>query len=116
MLIKESFLLTADNADILAAPSRLAAIPSNGVLTIEATSTDCDATNHALLTLQLPKGGFPFENLHVPANGQSTVDAVMDSDTLLMVTMGVAQGGHVGLSLDEVGTVGLVLIICTLTF
>ena len=35
MIIKESFSLTVSNADILSAPSRLAAIPANGVLTLE---------------------------------------------------------------------------------
>ncbi len=116
MLIKETFLLATDNADVLAAPSRLAAIPANGILTVEASSTDCDATNFGLLTLQLPGGDIPFENLHIPQNGQSTADAVMDSDTELLVTMGVPQGGHVGLNYDENGTVALCMIIVTLTF
>lgn len=116
MLIKESFLLTADNNDILAAPSRLAAIPANGVLTIEASATDCDAINFALLTLQLPEGDIPFENLHVPANGLSTADSVMDSDTQMLVTMAVARGGHVGLAYDENGTVAILLVIVTLVF
>ncbi len=116
MLIKESFLLAADDADVLAAPSRLAAIPRNGRLTIEATCTDCDATNFGRLTLQLPEGDIPFEDLHIPANGLSTADAVMDERTKLIVTMQVAQGGHVGLAYDETGTVALCLIIVTLSF
>ncbi len=116
MLIKESFLLAADDADVLAAPSRLAAIPRNGVLTIEASATDCDATNFGLVTLTLPEGDIPFQNLHVPANGVSTADAVMDSDTQILITMGVQQGGHVLLAYDENGTVALCLLIITLSF
>jgi len=116
MIIKESFLLAADNTDVLAAPSRLAAIPRNGMLTIEAAATDCDATNHPLLTLTLPEGDIPFQDLHVPANGLSTTDAVMDSDTQLLFSMRVQQGGHVLLAYDEVGTVALLYLIITLQF
>jgi len=116
MIIKESFLLAADNADVLAAPSRLAAIPANGQLTIEASATDCDAINFAQLTLQLPGGDIPFENLHIPANGFSTADGVLHTDTQLSVTMLVPQGGHVGLNYNENGTVTLTLIYITLVF
>ncbi len=116
MIIKESFLLAADDTDILAAPSRLNSIPRGGLLTIEASATDCDATNFGLLTLQPPQGDIPFENLHIPANGVTTADAVMDTDTQLLIRMEVAQGGHVLLAYDENGTVALVLIIVTLAF
>ncbi len=116
MLIKESFLLAASDADVLAAPSRLAAIPRNGILSIQASTTDCDATNFGQLTLQLPEGDIPFEDLHIPANGISTADAVLDSDTQLFVTMQVMQGGHVGLAYTESGTVALCLIYVTLNF
>jgi len=115
MIIKESFLLIVDNADILAAPSRLAALPSNGILTIEACSTDLDSTNFGLLTLQLPDGVIPFENLHIPMGGL-TADALLDIDTKLLVTMPVQQGGHVGLAYDENGNVSAVLIVVTLSF
>ncbi len=115
-VIKESFLLVADNADILSAPSRLAAIPRNGVLTLELSATDCDPTNFGLITLQVPDGDIPFENLHIPANGFSTADAIMHRDTALVIQLEVAQGGHVGLNYDENGTVLSVLIIATLIF
>ncbi len=117
-MIKESFLLVADNADILAAPSRLAAIPRNGILTIEASSSDLDATNFGRLTLQLPDGVIPFEDLHIGMSGPDAGgnNGIMDVDTKFMVTMTVAQGGHVGLSYDETGTVDLMFIIVTLIF
>ncbi len=116
MVIKESFLLAADSADVLAAPSRLAAIPRAGMLLIEASATDCDATNFGRLTLQPPEGDIPFENLHIPMSGLSTTDAVLDKDTQLTILLQVAQGGHVGLQYDETGTVTLVIIMVTLTF
>ncbi len=116
MVIKESFLLVADTTDILAAPSRLAAIPKNGVLTIEASATECNATNFGRLTLQLPDGDIPFQDLHIPANGSSLLDGVLDTRTQLTVTMVVGQGGHVGLNYDETAAVVLVLLFVTLTF
>ncbi len=114
-VIKESFLLTADNTDILSAPSRLAAIPADGTMTLEISSTDCDATNFGLMTLQLPQGDIPFEDLHIPASGNAG-DAEMDTRTQLTVSFGVARGGHVGLAYNENGTVALVLVIATLVF
>ncbi len=115
-MIKESFLLTATDADILAAPSRLAAIPRDGILTIEVASSDCDNTNQGQLTLQLPDGIIPFEDLIIPASRSAPVDAVMDIDTKFIVTVPVAQGGHVGLAYLEVGTVGIFFLHVTLTF
>ncbi len=115
MLIKESFLLVASDADVLAAPSRLAAIPRRGVLTIEASTTDFTSVNFGQLTLQLPEGDIPFENLHIPANGLSTANLVMDSDTELLMTMDVNQGGHVLLAYTETGATNA-LIIVTLSF
>lgn len=115
-IIKESFLLTADNADVLSAPSRLAAIPADGILSIEASATDCDATNFARMSLQLPGGEIPFEDLHIAMSGQSTVDAVMNSESELVMQIAVKAGGHVLLSYDETGTVALTLIYVTLAF
>ncbi len=114
-LIKESFLLAADNADIFAAPSRLAAIPSDGVLSLEMSASQCSPTNHALVTLQLPGGDIPFENLHIPFSGNTT-EQTMDNDLEMLIQVEVKAGGHVLLSYDEVGTVATMLVIATLTF
>jgi len=113
--IKETFRLAASNADILAAPSRLSAIPANGVMTIEASITDADATNFGTLTLQLPGGDIPFEDLIIPI-GFSTSDASMDADLQLTFTFTVGQGGHVLLSYTENGTVVFLFLIVTLQF
>lgn len=119
MVIKESFLLVVTDADILAAPSRLAAIPSAGVMTIEASSTDCTATNYGTLTLQLPGGDTPFEDLHIPASyiddpGQG--NAVLNTHTELKFIFNVAAGGHVGLAYTETGNVTSCIIMVTLNF
>lgn len=102
-IIKESFRLGASNADILAAPSRLAAIPQPGVLTIEVSSLLANATNRGSITLQLPGGEIPFEDLDVPANGFSTLDDVLHSDTAFAFRIPVAQGGHVLYQYTETG-------------
>lgn len=115
-ILKEAYQLVATTADILAAPSRLAAIPAAGSLTIEMSSTDCDATNYAKATLQLPDGSVPFEDLLIPYNGVSTTEGTMKNDTALVVQFGVQAGGHVLVSLTENGTVAGVLFIFTLTF
>lgn len=116
MVIKESFFLTADDTDILAAPSRLAAIPHDGIMTIEAGATHNDGTNYGTLTLQLPDGEVPFEDLLVPYNGYSATDGLLHESTELLVSFDVAAGGHVGLAYDETGTVAACFIIVTLTF
>ncbi len=103
-LIKESFFLTATNTDILAAPSRLAAIPSNGVLTIEVTALECDVTNFSEITLQLPGGAFPFQDLIVPANGFSITEIILHTETELVFVIPVEQGGHVLYQMTENGT------------
>jgi hypothetical protein len=116
MIIKESFLLAATNADILAAPSRLASLPADGVMQIEVSATDCDAVNYGTLTLQPPDGLAPFEDLHVPFNGFATADAVMHTSTELMVELECRAGGHVGLAYTMNGTVALALVIVTYSF
>lgn len=116
MLIKESYTLAATTVDVLAAPSRLNAIPGDGVLTLEISTTDSDVSNNVKATLQLPDGSVPFEDLTIPANGYSTADNVLHDDTAVQVSMQVEKGGHVLLSIEETGTVALTLIVATLEF
>lgn len=103
-LIRESFALVASDADVLAAPSRLAAIPSNGELTIEVSATDNDGVNFGQLTVQLPNGDIPMQLVTIPFSGNST-DGMLDSNTELIIVMSVGQGGHVLLQYVENGTV-----------
>lgn len=113
-MIRESFQLTATDTDVLAAPARLSAIPYNGTLTFELTALHSDNTNNFEVTLQLPDGSTPFENLRLPANGSSTTDAVMDTDTQVTFSFPASQGGHFLLSATETGTTNA-LIYVTLT-
>lgn len=114
MIIKESYQLTATNTDILAAPSRLSAIPRAGVLTAEFSATDADSTNFFTITCQTPEGDTPFEDLIVPYNGYST-EKVLHRDTQLTFSFSAAQGGHFLFSATENGT-GTLFIIFTLQF
>lgn len=115
-IIKETYLLTATTADVLEAPSRLAAIPANGVMTLELSATDCDTTNYATTTIQLPDGSNPVQDVHIPYNGVSTADVAMKDDCELQFQFSVAKGGHLLLSITEAGTVAGVLVIATLSY
>jgi hypothetical protein len=115
MIIKESFSLTVSNADILSAPSRLAAIPANGVLTLEMSAGASNVTNNYTVTLQLPDGSIPFEDLTVPYNGRAGTDRVLDSNMQLTFAFEATQGGHFLLSCTETGATEL-FIYATLTF
>jgi hypothetical protein len=115
-LIKESFVLTASNTDVLVAPSRLTSAPRAGTMTLEISATDSDPTNYGTITLQLPNGDVPLEDLVIPQNGYSTADGVIHDDTAIQISFGVAQGGHVLLSYTENGTVAQLNIMATLEF
>ncbi len=116
MIIKETYSLGSSTEDVFAAPSRLNAIPSRGVLTLELSCTDGQTTNHGLVTLQLPGGELPFENMRMPYNAYSADYDVMHDDTSLVFQFQVEQGGHVLLSYEEVGTVVGLFVIATLEF
>ncbi len=115
-LIKESFQLVATDLDVLAAPSRLAAIPANGKLTIEVSATDSDSVNFGQLTVQLPTGDIPLDTVTIPASGLSTTDAVLDSRTEMIIILDVLKGGHVLIQYVENGTVVVAFFHITLMF
>lgn len=115
-VIVETFALAADNTDILAAPSRLAAMPSDGTLVIEMSATEANGSNYGTVTIQLPDGSVPIDGQVIPANGMSTADGVIHDETALTMTAAVEQGGHVTIAYDETGTVAEALFICTLQF
>lgn len=117
MLIKEAFFLTATNTDILAAPSRLAAIPRAGSMMIECSASDCDGTNFGELTIQMPNGDIPLDQVAIPVwNDGGGADALLDTRTETSLTLQVQQGGHVLLQYTENGTVALFFIMVTLQF
>lgn len=114
-LIQESYIFTASNTDILAAPSRLSAIPRGGVLTLEFSSTQCDATNNFKITCQTPEGDVPFEDVIVPQNAYSDAENILHTDSRLRYQFTATQGGHFLLSATESGSANL-YILCSLVF
>lgn len=110
-VITEVYRLTATTSDILKAPSRLSAIPFDGELTIEVSATDCDASNNATLTVQLPSGEVPMDDQEIPASwgdGTSTA-AMLHDDTETVLIFDASQGGHFNLSTTVTGTCTLLV-------
>lgn len=112
-MIVETFLLSGTNADVLKAPSRLAAIPKDGVLTIEASADKCDGTNNGQLTIRDAEGDVPIRNCHIPANGMgdgsTSVPGVLHGSTEWVIAVPVQQGQHVQVDYEETGTVVAIL-------
>jgi hypothetical protein len=113
-IIQEIHTLTGSNTDILAAPSRLSAIPRGGVLTLEYSANISEDSNKYTITCQTPEGDVPFEDITVPYNGYSTYN-VLHTDTRLRYQFTATQGGHFLLSATEWGT-GTLYISASLVF
>ena len=92
----------ASNTDILQG-TRLQTVPAGGFLTFELQASDNDATNNFTATVQLPNGDTPFESVRVPAGNTAGLAGVLDSQTKMMATFPVAQGGHAVFSVTETG-------------
>lgn len=100
-MIVESYQITADNTDLLAAPSRLAAIPYDGQLVLEFQADVNDASNYWEVTIQLPDGSTPLNNVRIPEGANAGSVNLNDKYSLAFP---VAQGGHVTVDCDETGT------------
>lgn len=98
-LIVLSDQATASSSDILQG-TRLQTVPAGGYLTFELQADNANATNQFTVSIQLPDGSTPLNGVLVPG---ATAD-VLDDRQKLMVTFGVAQGGHCVFSLTETGT------------
>lgn len=103
-VIQETYAISGANTDLLAAPSRLAAIPFNGVLRLEISATVSNASNNFTLTIQLPGGANVVDAQQVPANGYSTSDEVIHRDTKMVYEFQAPQGGHFTIAFAETGT------------
>lgn len=100
-MIVETYRLTATDTDMLAAPSRLAAIPYNGTLIMEFQAADNDGTNRFDLTIQLPDGSTPLDTVAAPTG---VTDGCWHDDEKYTVAFAVAKGGHVLVEATETGT------------
>lgn len=104
MQIFESFLVSATNTDLLSL-GRLNSIPFRGLLTLRFLSNLGTAAAHYTLTLQLPNGDVPVDDMQIPAAGGAAVIGVMDIRQMLQFTYPITNtGGHFVVSLTETGT------------
>jgi len=109
-MIVEFFRLSATTADVLAAPSRLAAIPYNGMLIIEMQAQQSDGTNQFAVTIQLPDGSTPLEGVVIP---DGAVDGALNADDKYVVSVPATAGGHILITATESGT-AILMMRCTL--
>lgn len=100
--IIEQNVIVATDTDVLNG-TRLNSIPYNGKLTFEFSTDVSNASNHYLLTLQLPDGDVPIDN-QMLTGVNPALGGVLDTLTLFRVSYRAPQGGHFTVSLTEVGT------------
>lgn len=96
---------TATNADILQG-TRLQTVPAGGVLTFELQSdANTTAANYAV-SIQMPNGDTPLNNVRIPATPGGT-SGIIDERENLTVSFPITQGGHCVFSATETGTASL---------
>lgn len=92
----------ASNTDILQG-TRLQSVPSNGRLTFELQAADNVAANNFTVSIQLPDGETPLNNVPVPGGLTAGLAGVIDERVDLMASFDVGQGGHCVFSGVETG-------------
>lgn len=102
-MIVETFIVTATNTDLLAAPSRLSSIPYNGTLILEMQAADNDGTNNMAITLQLPNGENPIADAAVTIP-KGVTDGSFNANDKYTISVPATAGGHILLALTETGT------------
>jgi hypothetical protein len=96
---------SASNADILQG-TRLQTVPAGGILTFELQAGRNNATDHYTVSVQMPNGDTPLNNVRVP--GTVPVEAgIIDERQNLTVSFPIMQGGHCVFSCTETGSTDL---------
>ena len=96
---------TATNADILQG-TRLQTVPAGGVLTFELQAEENSTTNNYAVSIQMPNGDTPLNNVRVPACNPALA-GVIDERQNLTVSFPIMQGGHCVFSATELGAAAL---------
>jgi hypothetical protein len=97
-----SSLESSSNSDILQG-TRLQTVPSGGVLTFELQAELNDPSNSFTVSVQMPNGDTPLNNVRVP--GTSVQDTgIIDERQNLTVSFPINQGGHCVFSCTETGS------------
>ncbi len=92
---------SATNTDILQG-TRLQTVPAGGFLTFEMQATNNDGTNFNTVSIQMPNGDTPLNNVNVPATNPAE-GGILDDRQKLMITLPIAQGGHTVFSTEVNG-------------
>ena len=100
-----SGLEATSNADILQG-TRLQTVPAGGILTFEIQSHTNNSTNNIAVSIQMPNGDTPLNNVRVPGCNPAAY-GVIDERQNLTVSFPIMQGGHCVFSCTETGTSGL---------
>jgi hypothetical protein len=95
----------ASDADLLSG-TRLQTVPAGGFLTFELQATSSSATDNFTVSIQMPNGDTPLNNVRVPAG--VTFGGINNNDKM-MITLPIQQGGHTVFSCVESGA-------CTLSY
>jgi hypothetical protein len=98
-----SDLESATNTDILQG-TRLQTVPAGGFLTFEMLADTNIPANHATVSIQMPNGDTPLNNVRIPGANPAQ-SGVIDDRQKLMITLPIAQGGHTVFSVEETGTI-----------
>jgi hypothetical protein len=93
----------SSNADILQG-TRLQTVPQGGYLTFELQSDNNTSSNSFSVSVQMPNGDTPLNDVRVTAG--VTAGALNNNDKM-QITLPVAQGGHTVFSCTETGTAQL---------
>lgn len=96
----------ATNTDILQG-TRLQTVPAGGFLTFEMQANANDITVFNTVSIQMPNGDTPLNEVRVPASNPGA-NGVIDDRQKLMITLPIAQGGHTVFSTTETGANGMV--------
>ena len=90
---------SASNTDILQG-TRLQTVPQGGYLTFELQATLNDVTNQFNVSVQMPNGDTPLNDVRVPAG---VTNGALNNNDKMQITLPIAQGGHTVFSCAEIG-------------
>ncbi len=96
----------ASNTDILQG-TRLQTVPARGFLSFELQSSDSDATNNYIVSIQMPNGDTPMNGTRIPSGNSTGLAGVIDGRTALKTRFRINQGGHCVFSCTEAGSAEL---------
>lgn len=90
------------NTDILQG-TRLQSAPAGGTMTFELQAADNVAANNYTVSIQMPGGDTPMNNVQIPGGETSGLAGVINERNDLQATFPVGQGGHTVFSCVETG-------------